>query len=158
MARAWRLFKAKHARTAFTGEGARRFGGRWNHKGTRVVYASENGALAVLETLVHLEPAEMTQRFMLTCCHFDDSLVKVLSFRDLPNGWWRNSARDALRQIGTDWVASAESPILAVPSAIMKFEFNYLMNPQHTDFARITFDQAIPFQLDMRLLKNMPLA
>lgn len=40
--------------TAFNGEGARRYGGRWGSKGTALVYAAENLPLALLETLVGL--------------------------------------------------------------------------------------------------------
>jgi len=38
---AWRITKRKHARDAFTGEGAREFGGRWNNPGTATVYTAQ---------------------------------------------------------------------------------------------------------------------
>jgi len=60
--RAWRIVKARHATTAFNGEGARLNGGRWNSPGERVVYASATKSLAALETLVHL--------FLYSCCSF----------------------------------------------------------------------------------------
>ena len=52
---AWRIFKPKHEATAFTGEGARLYGGRWNSKGTSMVYAASSQSLAALELLVHLD-------------------------------------------------------------------------------------------------------
>ena len=51
---AFRLYKSVHAATAMTGDGAKKFGGRWNHEGLAVVYCSSSLALAQLETLVHL--------------------------------------------------------------------------------------------------------
>lgn len=54
--RAWRIVKEKHAATAFSGEGARLYGGRWNSVGTSLVYTSGTKALAALESLVHLNP------------------------------------------------------------------------------------------------------
>jgi RES domain-containing protein len=50
--RAYRLCRARYP--AYDGEGARRAGGRWNSKGTRILYMSENRSLSVLEVLVHL--------------------------------------------------------------------------------------------------------
>jgi len=55
--RIWRLVKAGRTHSAWDGEGAFRFGGRWNSRGVRAVYASSSLALALLETLVHLDPA-----------------------------------------------------------------------------------------------------
>jgi RES domain-containing protein len=51
---AWRIFKRRYKASAFTGEGARLFGGRWNSKGIPVVYTSASPSLATLEMLVHL--------------------------------------------------------------------------------------------------------
>jgi RES domain-containing protein len=60
---AWRITKRKHAKTAFTGEGARLYGGQWNSPGTRVVYAAQSQSLAVLEMLVHLDSAEILKHY-----------------------------------------------------------------------------------------------
>ncbi|MEX2607338.1 MAG: RES family NAD+ phosphorylase, partial [Kiritimatiellia bacterium] len=51
----YRLTKKKRVHTAFDGEGARLYGGRWNSKGTRMVYTSAAPSLAILETLVHVD-------------------------------------------------------------------------------------------------------
>ncbi len=56
---AWRITKRKHARNAFTGEGAREFGGRWNNPGTAIVYTAQSQSLAALEMLVHLDSSEL---------------------------------------------------------------------------------------------------
>ena len=48
---AWRIVKARHAPEAFSGEGPRRYGGRWTSPGVAVVYAAEHASLAVLEML-----------------------------------------------------------------------------------------------------------
>ena len=58
--RVFRICRKAHA--AFDGEGARLYGGRWNRRGTAVVYASESLALAALELLVHAEPALLPGR------------------------------------------------------------------------------------------------
>ena len=45
----WRIATARRARTAFSGDGARLYGGRWNPKGMPLVYCAESRALAMLE-------------------------------------------------------------------------------------------------------------
>ena len=52
----WRLTTARFARTAFSGDGARLYGGRWNRKGVRLVYTAATQCLAMLEMLVQDEP------------------------------------------------------------------------------------------------------
>jgi len=54
MALAWRIVQTHVADRAFTGEGARRYGGRWNSKGYAAVYTSGSISLAILEVLVHI--------------------------------------------------------------------------------------------------------
>ncbi|MBI4698284.1 MAG: RES family NAD+ phosphorylase [Nitrospirae bacterium] len=58
MRKAYRLIKEKHKKNAFTGEGARISGGRWNHRGIAVVYTSETLSLAAIELFVHLDVTE----------------------------------------------------------------------------------------------------
>src|SRR4051812_18031854 len=59
----WRIVKEKHARTAFSGEGARIFGGRWNSPGISIVYCSEHLSLAALEILVHTVPIAVRDKY-----------------------------------------------------------------------------------------------
>jgi RES domain-containing protein len=72
---AWRIVKPRHTATAFTGEGSRRFGGRWNSKGTAVVYTAGSAALAALEVLVHLDAHDVLQSWQLLRITFDEALV-----------------------------------------------------------------------------------
>lgn len=77
--RAWRILKAKHADQAFTGEGARLHGGRWNTEGAAVIYTSATISLAVLEILVHLESAALLSKYQLTSVEFEEKPVTVLA-------------------------------------------------------------------------------
>ena len=62
---AWRIYKPKHAATAFTGEEASLFGGRWNNKGVAVVYTASSISVAALEMLVHLQAAEILKKYVV---------------------------------------------------------------------------------------------
>jgi RES domain-containing protein len=83
----FRIAKARHARDAFDGEGARRYGGRWNSPGTPLVYTSATRALAVLELLVHLQASELLATYVLIEATFEAALVERLEPVRLPRNW-----------------------------------------------------------------------
>jgi RES domain-containing protein len=149
--RAWRIVEAKHVPTAFDGEGASLFGGRWNSVGTRMVYASATVSLALLEMLAHLRRAATLPAYVLIACEFDDALVDEVA--KLPEDWRRFPAPPQLQVIGDNWAKKFSSAVLRVPSAIVEKESNYLLNPAHRDFAKIKMHAAEPFALDLRLVK-----
>ena len=148
---AWRIVKAKHGDDAFSGEGAFRYGGRWNPAGTRLVYVSASLSLATLEILVHLRPGAPFA-FGTFRIHFDDSLLERLDPSDLPDEWREEPPSPSTQSIGDAWARSAHSAVLAVPSAVIPEERNFLLNPAHPDFSKITIDPMRPFALDRRLL------
>lgn len=149
----WRLCKQKYASNPLDGEGARLHGGRWNQKGDAVVYCSSSLSLAVLETLVHLDPAAMPRDLVSIEVETDDALpVDVLDMAKLPADWRTYPAPDVLRDLGSNWVRSAPSSVLIVPSAVVPKDRNYLINPSHPDAARISARAPESFVFDPRLL------
>ena len=149
---AWRITKRKHARTAFSGEGARQFGGRWNHPGIAMVYTAETRSLAALEILVHLGSSDLLQKYLLFEVGVDESLVTRVEAGRLPKNWRADPPPDKLRAIGDDWVLSASSAVLQVPSALIPGESNFLLNPGHPDFPRVRIGKPLPFDFDSRLI------
>jgi RES domain-containing protein len=148
----WRVVKRKHASTAFDGKAAQRFGGRWNSPGRRAVYASGTKSLAVLEVLVHLDVGRRLPRLVAFGFAVDDHLVDRLPTTDLPRHWRTARGLATTQRIGDDWLASGHGLALAVPSAIVPEESNYLLNPAHPRFARTKFGRPMPFLLDPRLV------
>ncbi len=151
---AWRIVKAKHAATAFSGEGARRAGGRWNSPGTAVVYTSGSASLAMLEMLVHLQSGKLLKRYVLFEVQFDDSLVEVVDVKALPRTWRKSPPPLAAQRVGDLWVAGGSSAVLSVPSAIVPEEWNYLLNPAHADFSMIVIGPKLATRFDPRLMKG----
>ncbi len=151
MARAWRIVKECHASTAFDGEGAWRFGGRWNSPGTRVVYCSANLSLAALENLVHLNPP-MAFKYVAMELEFDDRLIETVDAKSLPADWTEEPPPPSSMELGDRWVKEGRSAVLQLPSAIIPSEFNYLLNPSHRDFQKITIHKPVAFSFDPRLL------
>jgi len=148
---AWRITKRKHARHAFSGEGAREFGGRWNNPGTAVVYTAQSQSLATLEMLVHLDSADLLEKYVLLAADFDQSLVKVVDASNLPRNWRADPPPAQVRSIGDEWVLGGSSAVLQVPSVLVSGENNFLLNPGHQDFARIRFGKPLAFRFDARL-------
>jgi RES domain-containing protein len=147
---AWRLTKTRYLPTAWNGEGARRTGGRWNSVGTAVVYASGTLSLALVETLVHL-PSGILAAYSAQRADFDDSLVTILEDAALPPDWRSDPPPAAARAIGDAWAVAGRSAVLRVPSVVVPMEFNYLLNPRHPDFARVTIEPPMPLVFDPRL-------
>jgi RES domain-containing protein len=150
---AWRLVKARLANRAFTGEGAKLYGGRWNSPGLSVIYTSATASLAVLEVFANVSKAELIAAYMLASCKFDDALVERVSISELPADWTSSPAPQGLQVIGDEWLSAARSVVLEVPSAIIEHERNYLLNPLHPDFKRVARSRPEPFRFDLRLLK-----
>jgi RES domain-containing protein len=148
---AWRIVKSKHTSTAFSGEGARREGGRWNSVGIPVVYLAESVSLAVLEMLVHLEGDELLKHYRVIPASFPRSLVKELDPKELSANWKKNPAPISTQRLGDQWIASRASVVLKVPSIIVARESNYLLNPHHPQFKRVHIGRPESFRFDQRL-------
>ncbi len=153
MVTARRIVKKAFITTAFTGEGALLYGGRWNSPGVPVVYVASSRALAILEMAVHLDNATLLTSFALIPCTFHERLVTGIDRRALPAQWRQDPSPAELAAIGDKWVAQARSAVLAVPSAIVDDETNFLLNPAHPRFADIEIGEPSDFEFDRRLIK-----
>jgi RES domain-containing protein len=152
MPAAWRITTTPDPDRAFSGDGARTRGGRWNSKGTRLVYAADYPAAAILEQLVQTSSVASLPIYNLFRVTLPESMVSVIDSNTLP-GTWRDPERDpAVQAIGDTWVAKRTSLALQVPSAVAPHHVNYLLNPAHPDFATLTIAAPERFALDPRLL------
>jgi RES domain-containing protein len=152
MITSWRVVKTKFSADAFSGEGPRLFGGRWNSPGVRMVYTSGSVALATLELLVHLNSIGPLPGFSICSVEFDDSLVESIDRSRLPSDWYQSPPPTNVQAIGDEWISRASSVVLEVPSAVISLENNYLVNPGHKDFNRLRLGRMKPFNLDGRLI------
>jgi len=148
---AWRIVKARRVATAFDGEGARLYGGRWTSAGRPAVYVSTTVALAVLEMLVHLGDVAPLPAYVLFELSIPEELISAVDIGVLPRNWPDSPPPPALQAIGDEWLDSGRSAVLRVPSAVARIEFNYLLRPAHADFRKIGIGAQRPFALDRRL-------
>jgi RES domain-containing protein len=149
----WHVVKRRHAATAFDGQAARRFGGRWNSPGRRAVYVSASKSLATLEILVHLDVAQPIPRLVAFAFDLDGKHIERFALNRLPRQWRTLQGFAATQRMGDEWLAAGRSLALAVPSAIVPEELNYVLNPEHPAFARLRIGRPVPFLLDPRLLR-----
>jgi RES domain-containing protein len=150
----WRLSKLRYAEAAWTGEGARLLGGRWNPPGIPLVYTSLSLSLAVLEVLVHLPARTQPEDWVSVSAELDASEPDAdrVDVSLLPHDW-RRVDHPALQRIGEEWVRSRRSLLLLVPSVIVDGELNALVNPTHPSAASIRIGKPKPFHFDDRLFR-----
>jgi RES domain-containing protein len=152
--RVWRISTRRRTANAFSGEGTRLAGSRWTHPGLPAVYTSESIALAVLETLVHLDSDELPAQVVIPADIPQELAVQRVNAADLPSDWFATPAPPALRDLGSDWLKRGRGVALGVPSAIVNDEYNWLLNTRHSDFKRIGIGQPRAFAFDGRLWKR----
>jgi RES domain-containing protein len=145
----WRLTRRAFAASALSGEGAARYGNRWNSRGVRVGYASTGRALAVLEMLVHVTRNTVPPDLVFIPIEVPDELISLLP--DLPAEWNLYPYRPGSRTAGDRWAREGVSAALLVPSAVLPAENNLLINPLHPDFPKVKVHAFEEQSLDPRL-------
>jgi len=150
----WRIAVEAPAYAAndLSGAGARMTGGRWNSKGTPVVYSAANIALATLETVHYLSGGGLPFNRFLVRIDLPDSVWAARQvLNPLPGGWDAIPAGISARTAGDAWLASGATALLQVPSVIVPEEYNVLINPRHKDAASIVAKTVKRWVYDPRL-------
>jgi len=148
--RLWRIARAAHP--PFEGSGGLYGAGRWHHQGRRIVYCATTPGDAQLEVVVHLEIdlEDLPDDLHLYAVDLPDDLP-VADVEPLPADW--RGRLELTRGIGDAWLAAGDTPALRVPSAIVPYSFNVLLNPAHARLAGITPVIDDPLMIDPRLLR-----
>jgi RES domain-containing protein len=148
---AYRIVKRRHAAEAFTGDGARMHGGRWNRPGVPMVYAAQTRALAAMETLAHFAGAERRIAFVTFEIEIPDRCLERIDAARLPSGWRAREPSAITQDLGTRWQRSGASVALLVPSVLIPEEHCVLLNPEHPDTRSVRVRYPVPFEFDQRL-------
>lgn len=139
----------------FDGEGAFRFGGRWNSRGTRIIYTAGSLSLAALEMLVHLNNEEILLSYSFASAEFDERLIlPIEEFKTLPDDWSFSPPSLGIQRIGDEWAEAQASVVLKVPTSVLPIEFNYLINVGHPAFSKIQYIEPQNFTFDERIFKG----
>ena len=150
--KAYRLVKTKHKNSAFDGQGAKLYGGRWNSKGTPVIYLASSVSLAMLEIMVHLNEYRLLQHYSLFKLTLATDNITRLSPGKLPKNWNAFPAPFETANIGDQWLTKGKTLTLCVPSVVITRESNYLLNTKHPSFKKsVKTAKKIAFTPDVRL-------
>lgn len=147
----YRIVQATHENEAFSGEGARLYPGRWNHRGVPMIYCAESVALAALEILVNAETMKLLERYVCIPATLDDKESLELRQTDLPKDWNAYPPPVSTRDYGSAWAAAKKTAILIVPSTVIPNAKNFLINPLHPYMKKIRIGKPGPFLFDPRL-------
>lgn len=147
----FRLSKAKFAND-LSGKGAEKSGGRWNSKGTALVYTSASRALCTTEIAVHTPLGNLPLDYQLISIEIPDEIyIQELASGELPVDWKSIPHAHSTQEIGDRFVTEGIFAVLKVQSVVVQDEFNYLINPSHIDSRRIRIKAIEPFNFDERL-------
>lgn len=160
---AWRIFDTAAAYATqpgfdpLDGAGGLQGAARWHHRGHPILYAASNPSLALLEILVHIDPRRFREQTLLRLEFKDDvervsraQLVQLL--RDAP----AHAPEARTRDYGSAWLREKRSLALVVPSFVMPFDDNVLLNPLHPRAEGIRIAVRERITLDERLVERLP--
>ena len=150
----FRLCKGKF-RNDLSGKGAELAGGRWNSKGTAMVYTCQSRALCTTEIAVHTPLGIIPEDyFLLSIAVPDKAAVKEIAVKDLPSGWRKFPHPHFTQQLGDAFLQENKFLVLKVPSAVVPGDFNFLLNPRHPDFRNVKIKTTEDFEFDERIFKK----
>ncbi len=107
----------------------------------------------MIEYLAHLDATRPPKDLMLATADIpDDVSVMRLTPADLPATWRSYPVPDALQTIGDHFAQELKACVLVVPSVLAITDSNWILNPAHPDFSRITLGFPMSFDYDPRLI------
>ena len=147
----FRLSKSEYAKD-LSGKGAEKIGRRWNSKGTAIVYTSESRALCTTEIAVHTPLGNLPLDYWLISIEIpDDIQIKELAVDEIPVKWNSIPHSHSTQEIGDKFVTESRFLVLKVPSVVVPGDYNYLLNPNHSEFNKVKIKSIDPFNFDERL-------
>ena len=149
----YRLASKKYSND-LTGVGAEITGGRWNFKGTRVLYTADSRALCMAEIAVHTPVGIMPKDyFMITIEIPDYSQITQLEVKPLPKDWRKFPYSKLTQELGDSFINKNEVLYIKVPSAVVQGDYNILINPQHSDSDKVKILKIEEFDFDERIFR-----
>lgn len=119
-----------------------------------MLYTAESLALAMAEVLVHLSLVALPDDYMMIEIEIPDYIqIGLLDLSRLDENWNLNPLDLQTQELGDAFIRLKETCVLKVPSAVVKGDFNYLLNPKHPEIEQIRIKSITEFPFDQRVFK-----
>ena len=133
----YRIIRDRYRHEPLSVVGSRSFGGRWNPRGTSVLYATSTPELGLVETLAHAPSVryeELPTYWVFSLDVPDD--IRYYSRADLP-AYWQDETYERTQGWLKDWLAAPDQLGIAVPSVLVPLSYNVILHPVHSLFEQI---------------------
>lgn len=149
----FRLAREKFA-SPLSGKGAAIKGARWNSVGVEMIYTAQNRSLAMAEVSVHFTLATLPEDYMMITINIPDIIeINQIDEGDLPDDWKEFPHPKSTQKIGLAFVLENKYCVLKIPSVVTQGDYNFLINPNHKDFNKITILKIEKFPFDKRIFR-----
>lgn len=149
----FRLSREKFS-SPLSGVGAAIKGARWNSVGIEMIYTAANRSLAMAEVAVHFSVSTIPEDYvMITIFIPDDISTKKIDISELPPNWNAFPHPQTTQSIGDKFILENRYCVLQIPSSVTQGDYNLLINPNHSDFKKISIIEITKFTFDQRLFK-----
>jgi len=126
--------------------------GRWNKSGQKVIYAAESIALAFLESMIRRQGVGFNEDFKIMFLDIPQELtITTIDPASLNPGWDHIRNHSVSQERSSSWYASLQAPVLKVPSVVLPYSFNFVINTAHKDFKKIKIIDLTPLVPDPRI-------
>ena len=148
----YRLSKAEFA-DDLSGRGAELSGGRWNTKGTPLLYTCVSQSLSMLEIAVRLSVIDVPDDLILITMNVKDSIIAKVDMQKLPHDWQKFPHLRATQVFGDELLNNSKHKAFLIPSAIVPAEYNLIVNPKKVNKKEVEIISIDDFYIDERLMR-----
>jgi RES domain-containing protein len=150
----YRIAKTEDKAKDISGFGAFKFGGRWNSRGTYMLYTSMNSSLAYLENLVHFNESDVPPDLYIVVIEIqDNALIYELPDMLYPQEWQMPDNLEN-KLMGDEWMNSKKYLAVKVRSVINPSEYNFLLNPLFPGYHDlVAIASTVKLNIDARLMR-----
>lgn len=126
----YRIGKTAHAHD-LSGLGAKLHGGRWNYAGIPCIYLAESRTQSLMEYTAHTATHILPPSLSFTIFEVPEHSIKEITENELPITWLQQPFSKDSQKIGSALLQEKVHLLLKLPSALIDWEFNFVLNTMH---------------------------
>jgi RES domain-containing protein len=150
----WEGMASEMLNPNLSGGGSAKYGGRWNPKGSYVLYTAATPSLAMLEWLEHARARDMDEVYCLATLLIPEEPLQKFSPEQLPENWKHFPPPPNLQQYVADMIASGQWLGIEMPSVLLPIDYNIILNVHHPLFQQLVIEDVCELKPGKRLLPS----